>query len=396
MASSRSASGMWSVWSREHLPGLDTVEVFAGGLIAYTAERRSPEALMVLRALGAVAPDPYGSRARLAADRLAGAGVADPSWADLLGLATPTSACFMFDRVDNDGASVMIGFDSPVGAHTLGIYINHNLGGLAEGAYVAPVPIEAALEPPSDDEIAARLEYRHIPVAEAAARWRDALEITAMTVDPPVDQDMLDLGALLMARLSTMAPTGKVPQQDEIGPEERGRLIRDFLQSDEAIGLRDNDDGDDQDEDVEYLALHAMTFSLDYVGGTPLRFSPAMVEVFCRDFAPGQIPALEATFILLPDVLAAWIRFVGRRRAIPESSIDEAVEAVYDCEPEMIALCRDPDNWGPAKAFCLAMQHQGVDMSDEAAVDAFIADVNRGEGIDQLAQSLVETGTPTR
>ena len=40
---------------------------------------------------------------------------------------------------------------------------------------------------------------------------------------------------------------------------------------------------------VEHIAHQILTFSLDYVEGTPLRFSPVMVELFCCDWAPRKI-----------------------------------------------------------------------------------------------------------
>ncbi|MDQ1417957.1 MAG: hypothetical protein QOF81_3570, partial [Acidimicrobiaceae bacterium] len=130
-------------------------------------------------------------------------------------------------------------------------------------------------------------------------------------------------------------------------------------------------------------------FSLDYLRGTPLRFSPVMVEMFSLDWAPRKIPASEDAFTLLPDVLAAWIRFVGGRRAIAEESISEAVEAVYRYAPEMIDLSLDPTNWDPAKTIALAVQQRGIDITDRVALGEFMAEVNRRGGIDVLADSLV-------
>src|SRR5579863_8286584 len=74
------ASHMWSIWEDQYLVDLDAVEVFAGGLIAYAATRNTSNALAVLRALAAVAPEPYGARARRAADRVAGMGAVEPPW----------------------------------------------------------------------------------------------------------------------------------------------------------------------------------------------------------------------------------------------------------------------------------------------------------------------------
>ncbi len=147
---------------------------------------------------------------------------------------------------------------------------------------------------------------------------------------------------------------------------------------------------------IEHLAEQILTFSSDYVRGTALRFSPAMVQIFCLDWAPRKI-ALDADgFSLLPDVLAAWIRFVGRRRGIPEEAIADAVEAVYDFADEMMDLSQDTEEWGPAKTISLALQQRGIDPTDRAAMDEFIDEVNTNGGIDVLADSLAKSRAPKR
>src|SRR5207302_6733846 len=139
-----------------------------------------------------------------------------------------------------------------------------------------------------------------------------------------------------------------------------------------------------------------LTFSLDYVRGTPLRFSPVMVETFCLDWAPRKIAIDGDGFTLLPDVLAAWILFIGRRRGIPGDSINQAVEAAYGYAPEMIDLSQDPEVWGPAKTMALAIRQRGIDITDQTAVDTFVAEVNRNGGIDVLAGSLAGSVKPRR
>ena len=130
--------------------------------------------------------------------------------------------------------------------------------------------------------------------------------------------------------------------------------------------------------------------------GTPLRFSPVMAEIFCLDWAPGKVATDGDGFTLLPDVLAAWIRFVGRRRAIPEDAIAEAVDAAYEYAPEMIELSQDPEEWGPAKILALGIQQRGIDPTDEVALYDFVSEVNNNGGIDVLADSLAESLTPRR
>ena len=176
-------------------------------------------------------------------------------------------------------------------------------------------------------------EYKEISLKEAAARWRVALEMTELTFDPPTTEDFDHLRALVLARLATLPVGGKVPQTPSPNDEERDELLAEFLESDEVVGLTGVGDGDSEDTTVEELADQLLTFSLDYALGTPLRFSPVMVEIFCLDWAPRKIPLDGDAFTLLPDVLAAWIRFVGRRRAIPERSIRASVDATYGSPP---------------------------------------------------------------
>ena len=87
---------------------------------------------------------------------------------------------------------------------------------------------------------------------------------------------------------------------------------------------------------------------------------------------------------------------MGRRRSLPEPSIREAVDAVYENAPEMIELSQDPEMWGPAKTMALAIQQRGVDPTDQRALDDFVAEINRQGGIDMLANSLAGSMAPKR
>jgi hypothetical protein len=202
---------MWAMWEGLHLVDMDAVAVFAGGFIRYATDRRTPEAQVVLRALGAVAPEAYGTRARRAGDRLAEAGVPEPSWACLLAGATPTVAWLSFDPSDDDGVSVMVGFDGPAAAQTIGIYVDHNLGGIAKDGFAVPATIDEVLDRLRGSDDFDGVEYREIPIGEAAARWREGFEMTDLVLDPPITDDLRDLRALVFARLATMPAIGEMP-----------------------------------------------------------------------------------------------------------------------------------------------------------------------------------------
>ncbi|MHB8681439.1 MAG: hypothetical protein ACYDA2_05010 [Acidimicrobiales bacterium] len=307
-------------------------------------------------------------------------------------------AWLSYDPVDDDGVNVMVEFDGTAGPSTVGLYVDHNLGGMAKDAFVVPAGIDevrAKLQEShsGDDEVVA---YREITLEEAAARWREALVVTDVYLDPPSSEDLDYLRALIRSRL-VMLPDGEdVPAPEKVGEDERDNLVSEFLESDETVGLWRVKDDYGENETVERLSHQILTFGLDYVVGTPLRFSPVMVEMFCLDWAPRRIAMNGDAFTLLPDVLAAWIRFVGRRRELPDSSFREAVEAAYEYAPEMIELSQDPEAWGPAKTMALAIEQRGLDLTDQQALDDFVDEVNHQGGIDVLAASLARSIAPKR
>jgi hypothetical protein len=393
------ASGLYSTWRNAQLADADPDELFAGGLIAYATQNRSPKALLTLRALAAVLPEPYRTRAAQAGHELASSGVTEPDWAASLAESQPTEAWLSFDPVDDDGVSVMVGFDGPAGPDSLGLYVDHNLGGMAKDALATPMPIASLVEDlrTASQEAGESVEVRPIPLDEAAGRWRRALELTDMTVEAPVERDYLELRALVEARLASL-PGGPPPdvgrstyedddegfdEYGDLGDDEFDALLTEFLKSGELDDLRAVELPDRLDT-IEFLADQVATFATRYTVGTPLRFSPAMAELFCLDWAPHRIAADQEDFELLPDVAAAWIRFVGHRRGIPDASIGEAVEALYHHAPEMLELVGDPATWGPAKLMALSLQERGIDINDSEAVQRFVDQTNLAGGLDAL------------
>jgi hypothetical protein len=174
------ASQMWSIWQKAELTGMDATAVFAGGLIDYATKHATFSALAVLRALAEVAPEPYGSRARRGAETLSKSGLNEPAWADELGVVNPTEAWLSFDPVDDDGVAVMVMFSRSGGDHTVGVYVDHNLGAMAKDAFAVPVGVDEVIQRLNERGDEDPPEFRQIPLREAAARWRDAFERTSL------------------------------------------------------------------------------------------------------------------------------------------------------------------------------------------------------------------------
>jgi hypothetical protein len=199
-------SGLVDTWQVGPVPDPDADRLFGLGLVSALERLGGSGALAVLRALAAVGGESYVSQARAAADRLAGGGVAEPPWSEGLGQAKPVAALLMCeDDGFDDGLSVMMEFAVP-GAepHTLGIYIDHNMGGLVKDVFIAGslASVREQLEHSAPDQRC--LVLRELDLGEARVRVQGALEILDHTLDPPIDEDVRPLRALVYARIRTL------------------------------------------------------------------------------------------------------------------------------------------------------------------------------------------------
>ena len=367
------ASSVIGTMRAHPLMGHEVEAMFVEGFIAALEDLETPAALATLRAIGAVCASEYVQRACAAGDRLAALGLPEPTWGAELGTAAPRAAALMYEEAFDDGASVMVEFTAPgVQTHTIGIYIDHNIGGLVKDVFLAgPLSeVRAHMERRAPDQ--AGLAIRDLALAEARARVEAALSMLDHTYDPPVDEDVRPMRALIEARMRAL-PDGFDLGDDyvEVTPEEREALLEDFLASPEGRRWR----GDADAEDVAELAID---FGAGYNHGGPLRWSPVVVEIFMTSWLARKVTREPAFFQRVPGVLRDWVKYAGRRRCVPSAPLREAVAAVDEYRQEMLDAVDDPLAWGPAKTFAVAALDSGVDLTDRDEVERFIQRYNDG------------------
>ncbi len=329
------------------------------------------EALATLRALSGVGIEIERMRARAAAGRLASTGLAEPPWATGVGCARPVAAAQQYEEAFDDGVSVMIEFDGHDNEpHTLGIYIDHNMGGLVKDVFLAGPLSEVRPKLNVRAPNGVRLGVRDLDLAEARARVMAALDVLDHTYAPPVDEDVSRLRALIDARIDLL-PDGFAldDEYEEIPQVERDRMLEAFLKSRNGQRWRG-------DEDAEDVVATAIDFGADYNYGGPLRWSPVVVEIFMTGWVARKVIREPAYFELMPEVLADWVAYAGAQRGVRGKALREAIDAVATYREEMLDAIGDPDAWGPAKAFAAAAQAAGVDLSDRGAVDEFVEQYN--------------------
>jgi hypothetical protein len=365
------ASELISMWRGRQLIDGDAEEVFLPALIRALERKGSAKSLATLRALSAVGSELHARKARSAADRLAGRGVSEPPWAAQLGHAEPVASELMYEEAFDDGVSVLIEFAPPDGErHTLGIYIDHNLGGLVKDAFLAgPLDgVRSKLSSRAHNGVG--LVLRKLDPAEARARIEAGLYMLDHTYDPPVDGDVWALRGLIDGRVRRLPNGFELPDDhEEMSVEERERLLAEFLVSPEGQHWRG-------DADAQDVVETAIWFGADYNHGGPLRWSVVVVEIFMTSWLPRKVTREPVFFERVTAVLPDWVRYAGRLRGVPAEALSEASQAVEQLQDEMLEAVNDPDAWGPAKTFAVAAQAAGVDLTDPDALNAFVEKYN--------------------
>ena len=217
------ASAIANMWRFRALPdpGGDADRLFGNALVRALERLGGSDALVALRALAAVGAESYATQARAAADRLSSSSPPHPPWVEDLGQARPVAALMMCDEVFDDAVSVLIEFARPnAEPHTLGLYIDHNMGGIVKDAFVAG-PLGEVRERFPD--------LRALDLREARARLERALDVLDHTLDPPVDKDVDRLRGFMDARAKLLPGGAGLPDEfEELAPDERespaGRL----------------------------------------------------------------------------------------------------------------------------------------------------------------------------
>lgn len=305
-----------------------------GPLVSEIARLGGPGGLAALLALGEVSESELGVLALGHAGNLLATGVTRPAWGQAILEAQVLRTAVLREDIFDDGLTIFIEATHGDGErHAIGVYIDHNLGVMAKDILLADSIDRVAefLTASPDEQAVLRLDP--IDPGEACARIHAAMELTDVTLDPPVGEDYARLRALALLRadeLSGPFPEISIP---EVSRDERDRLRSAFLSSPE--GEQFASDGDEA-----FAASLAIDFCADYLDGRPLRWSPVVVELFMTDWLPRKLLADRSTFEAVPAALDAWVRYAGRTRAIPDWAIRRSSEAIAEWTAEMLGPAR--------------------------------------------------------
>jgi hypothetical protein len=333
----------------------DVEELVGEGLIAYAAEQGSPAALALLSGIACLGTPRQATRAEQAALALMERGVARPGWAEHVG-AVAAAECYVNSDAYGDRDEVVCVFSyAGQEQHALVAVVDYNAGGMVRDGWVTS-QVDKLLEVCREGSAhAGHGTFARIDAPHARRLLESALAVTESAADPAVSESFPSYHALLRARVRTLPPAlARSTASQAAGPvgvpaaasrrqgwrrDRRAMLVVEFLASDEAEDLSDR-------EAASRCTDHIVDYGCDNDFGRPLRMSPAKVETFLLDWLPRKVMLSPAEQHAMPHVLAAWVRWAGRKSGLEAAAVSKTLDAVFDSMGTFTRVYHDPASFG--------------------------------------------------
>jgi hypothetical protein len=183
--------------------GADVMTELARSLVPAVEIKATPEALGLLRVLGAIGSTELKATATAAAERLTVQGVPDPDWAAAIG--SPTiGKCWHYSDVGGRQESITVSFGYGASEHALSVLIDHGKGGKIKDAWVdnAEGLLDKTWMAADNDPL---IVFEAIEPADAAVRLARAVAAGECPSKPDEADDLTAHRALLRARVHYLA-----------------------------------------------------------------------------------------------------------------------------------------------------------------------------------------------
>jgi hypothetical protein len=180
----------------------DSAEMMAeliGSLVPAAEKAATPEALGLLRVLGAVGGPDLGPASSEAADRVHEAGVADPAWASVIG-SPAVGRCWHYSDIGGRQESITVSFGYGELEHALSVLVDHGQDGKIKDAWVdnAEGLLDKTWLAAENDPL---IIFENLEPAQACERLTKALAAGECPGKPDEADDLTAHRALLHARV---------------------------------------------------------------------------------------------------------------------------------------------------------------------------------------------------
>jgi hypothetical protein len=379
--------GTW--WGQRGIRGTGVEQLIGEGLVDYAATQRSPAALALLSGIALLGTPRQAVKAERAAILLMDEGVPCPAWASHLGEVTPAE-CYVNPDAFGDQDEVICVFSyAGEEPHALVCVIDYNHGGMIRDGWVTSQVVKllghcrAASEQRGST---GKHSFREVDAPTARRMLEAALRVTdSDRYVSGVAESFPSYHAFIRSRVRALPPyrsrgsTGTTGSHRRLwSRDRRAMLAAEFLASDEAEEVSDR-------AAASHCADRIIDYGCDHDFGRPERMSPTKVETFLLAWLPRKVMLSFAEQDAMPHVLAAWVRWTGRRRSLSDPMVAETLETVFNSMSAFAEAYRDPAEFGleyalvrrllpdgdlealPRRAFAFPVlegMYKGVDLSE--------------------------------
>jgi len=124
-------------------------------------------------------------------------------------------------------------------------------------------------------------------------------------------------------------------------------------------------------EDADFIADRLVYYSLGYLRMDPEEWDEPALRELLFDILPRKISADEGLFAKVGPVTEAFLSWLGSEGLLEDA--DALATTVHGWSEQIATAGMDPRNWGPAKRFMMQAEQAGVDITDSAALKAYVA-----------------------
>ena len=346
--------GTW--WGQRGVHGTGVEQLIGEGLVDYAATQRSPAALALLSGIALLGTPRQAVKAERAAILLMDEGVPCPHWASHMGEVTPAE-CYVNPDIFGDQDEVICVFSyKGEESHALVSVIDYNNGGMIRDGWVTSRVAKLLTHCRTAAEArgtSGKQGFHEVDAPAARRMLESALRITdSDRFVAGVSESFPSYHAFIRSRVRALPPyrgrgpagatgaTGATGAQRRIwSRDRRAMLAAEFLSSDEAEDLSDRGA-------ASHCADRIIDYGCDHDFGRPERVSPTKVQTFLLSWLPRKVMLSFAEQDAMPHVLAAWVRWTGRRRSLADLMINETLETVFNSMRAFAEAYRDPAEFG--------------------------------------------------
>jgi hypothetical protein len=190
------------LWGSDIVAALRSADVAAPEVVRAAEQSATPQALAMLRVLGAVGSPGLRGAAAAAADRLAGRGLSEPRWAAGLGSPEP-GECWRYADAAGAQEAVTVSFHYGAQAHVVSVLIDLSQGGAIQDIWIGPradVLARTRQMSAADPE----MTFEMIDPADARARLERAIAAGECPRQPEEAGNVASRAAILRARVALL------------------------------------------------------------------------------------------------------------------------------------------------------------------------------------------------